>query len=111
MAFATSAAVSLAVTVTGVADTPSVTNATTNEDTQTTSGLVISPNAADGAGNLDDRPGPHRAPNPQARAVGRANVPRPSPSPAGVARKPMGARSERTSSSASVVPSSGESNS
>ena len=32
-----------------VADTPSVTNATTNEDTQTTSGLVISRNAADGA--------------------------------------------------------------
>ncbi len=31
-----------------VADTPSVTNATTNEDTQTTSGLVISRNAADG---------------------------------------------------------------
>ena len=36
-------------TVTAVADTPSVTNATTNEDTQTTSGLVISRNAADGA--------------------------------------------------------------
>jgi co-chaperonin GroES (HSP10) len=36
-------------TVTPVADTPSVTNATTNEDTQTTSGLVISRNAADGA--------------------------------------------------------------
>jgi len=32
-----------------VADTPSVTNATTNEDTQTTSGLVISRNAGDGA--------------------------------------------------------------
>ena len=32
-----------------MADTPSVTNATTNEDTQTTSGLVISRNAADGA--------------------------------------------------------------
>ena len=31
-----------------VADTPSVTNATTNEDTQTTSGLVISRNVADG---------------------------------------------------------------
>ncbi len=31
-----------------LADTPSVTNATTNEDTQTTSGLVISRNAADG---------------------------------------------------------------
>jgi hypothetical protein len=36
-------------TVTAAADTPSVTNATTNEDTQTTSGLVISRNAADGA--------------------------------------------------------------
>jgi hypothetical protein len=35
--------------VTAVADTPSVTNATTNEDTQTTSGLVISRNAADDA--------------------------------------------------------------
>jgi Cadherin-like domain/Cadherin-like/Concanavalin A-like lectin/glucanases superfamily/Bacterial Ig domain len=34
-------------TVAPVADTPSVTNATTNEDTQTTSGLVISRNAAD----------------------------------------------------------------
>jgi hypothetical protein len=33
-----------------VADTPSVTNATTNEDTQSTTGLVISRNAADGAG-------------------------------------------------------------
>ena len=32
-----------------VADTPSVTDATTNEDTQTTNGLVISRNAADGA--------------------------------------------------------------
>ncbi|MEQ1644482.1 MAG: Ig-like domain repeat protein, partial [Pyrinomonadaceae bacterium] len=37
------------ITVNAVADTPSVTNATTNEDTQTTSGLVISRNAADGA--------------------------------------------------------------
>jgi len=36
-------------TIDPVADTPSVTNATTNEDTQTTSGLVISRNAADGA--------------------------------------------------------------
>jgi hypothetical protein len=36
-------------TVNAVADTPSVTNATTNEDTQTTSGLVISRNAFDGA--------------------------------------------------------------
>ncbi|MDA1250804.1 MAG: DUF4347 domain-containing protein [Planctomycetota bacterium] len=32
-----------------VADTPSVTNATTNEDTQTSSGLVLSRNVADGA--------------------------------------------------------------
>ncbi|HAV61913.1 MAG TPA: hypothetical protein DCY13_06070, partial [Verrucomicrobiales bacterium] len=39
---------SLSTSVTPVADTPSVTNATTNEDTQTTSGLVISRNAADG---------------------------------------------------------------
>src|SRR6185503_10612375 len=37
------------ITVNAVADTPSVTNATTNEDVQTTSGLVISRNAADGA--------------------------------------------------------------
>jgi len=36
-------------TVAAVADTPSVTNATTNEDTQTTSGLVITRNATDGA--------------------------------------------------------------
>ena len=36
-------------TVAPVADTPSVTNATTNEDTQSTSGLVISRNPADGA--------------------------------------------------------------
>ncbi len=36
-------------TVNPVADTPSVTDATTDEDTQTTSGLVISRNAADGA--------------------------------------------------------------
>lgn len=35
--------------VTPVPDTPSVTPATTNEDTQTTSGLVISRNAVDGA--------------------------------------------------------------
>jgi hypothetical protein len=40
---------SKAMTGTAVADTPSVTNATTNEDTQSTSGLVISRNAADGA--------------------------------------------------------------
>ena len=36
-------------TVNAVADTPSVTNATTNANTQTTSGLVISRNPADGA--------------------------------------------------------------
>jgi hypothetical protein len=36
-------------TVNAVADTPSVTNATTNEDTQTTSGLVVTKNAVDGA--------------------------------------------------------------
>ena len=36
-------------TVTAVADTPSVTNSTTNEDTLSLSGLVISRNAADGA--------------------------------------------------------------
>src|SRR5207253_851305 len=36
------------ITVSAVADTPSVTNATTNEDTQTAAGLVISRNAADG---------------------------------------------------------------
>ena len=41
--------VNATITVNPVADTPSVTNATTNEDTQTTSGLVISRNAADGA--------------------------------------------------------------
>ena len=38
------------VVVTPSADTPVVTNATTNEDTQTTSGLVITPNVADTAG-------------------------------------------------------------
>jgi hypothetical protein len=37
------------ITINGIADTPSVTGATTSEDTQTTSGLVISRNAADGA--------------------------------------------------------------
>jgi VCBS repeat-containing protein len=37
------------ITVQAIADTPGVTNAATNEDTQTTSGLVITPNAADGA--------------------------------------------------------------
>jgi hypothetical protein len=36
-------------TVTPLADTPSVTNATTSEDTQTVSGLVITRNLADGA--------------------------------------------------------------
>ena len=39
----------VAITVTPVADTPAVTPATTNEDTQSTSGLVITRNAADGA--------------------------------------------------------------
>ncbi|HZV53953.1 MAG TPA: tandem-95 repeat protein, partial [Rhodocyclaceae bacterium] len=39
----------IGITVNPVADTPSVTNATTNEDTQTTSGLVISRAVADGA--------------------------------------------------------------
>src|SRR5260370_9291095 len=34
------------ITVTPIADTPSVSNATTNKDTQTTSGLVITRNAA-----------------------------------------------------------------
>jgi sugar lactone lactonase YvrE len=37
-----------AVAITPAADTPSVTNAATDEDTQTASGLVITPNAADG---------------------------------------------------------------
>ncbi len=37
------------VTLTPVADTPSVTNATTNEDTQSAAGLVLTSNAADGA--------------------------------------------------------------
>ncbi len=39
----------VSITVNPVADTPSVTSATTNEDTQSTSGLVISRNAGDGA--------------------------------------------------------------
>ena len=39
------------ITVNPIADTPSVTNAATNEDTQTASGLVISRNAADGSGS------------------------------------------------------------
>ncbi len=42
------ATANLSTSITAVADTPSVTNATTNEDTQTTSGLVISRNVADG---------------------------------------------------------------
>jgi cytochrome oxidase Cu insertion factor (SCO1/SenC/PrrC family) len=37
------------ITVNPVADTPSVTNATTNEDTQSASGLVVSHNPVDGA--------------------------------------------------------------
>jgi hypothetical protein len=37
------------ITVNPVADAPSVTNATTNEDTQTISGLVVSRNAVDGS--------------------------------------------------------------
>jgi hypothetical protein len=45
----TSAPQTFKITVNAIADTPSVTNATTNEDTQTTSGLVISRNAVDGA--------------------------------------------------------------
>ncbi len=40
---------SASLTVNPVADTPSVTNASTNEDTQTSSGLVISRHVADGA--------------------------------------------------------------
>src|SRR5262249_28405895 len=44
-----SATVSAAITVNPSADTPSVTNATTNQDTQTTSGLVVTRNWADGA--------------------------------------------------------------
>ena len=43
----TSATVSF--NITAVADTPSVTNATTNEDTQTVTGLVITRNPSDGA--------------------------------------------------------------
>ena len=44
----TSAPQTFTINVTGVADTPSVTNASTPVNTQTTSGLVISRNAADG---------------------------------------------------------------
>jgi hypothetical protein len=43
------ASVSFVLTVNAVADTPSVTNASTMEDTQTTTGLTISRNAADGS--------------------------------------------------------------
>ncbi|NWG72893.1 MAG: hypothetical protein HXY23_14995, partial [Parvularculaceae bacterium] len=45
----TSPSQTFTITVGPVADTPAVTNATTNEDTQTTSGLVISRNAVDTA--------------------------------------------------------------
>ena len=45
----TSAPQTFTITVNPVADTPSVTNATTTLNTQTTSGLVISRNAGDGA--------------------------------------------------------------
>src|SRR5262249_7705588 len=41
--------VTATITVSPVADTPGVTGATTSEDAQTSSGLVISRNAADGA--------------------------------------------------------------
>ena len=44
----TSAPQTFTITLNPVADTPSVTDATTNEDTQTASGLVISRNPADG---------------------------------------------------------------
>ncbi|HEX8772070.1 MAG TPA: tandem-95 repeat protein [Pyrinomonadaceae bacterium] len=44
----TSAAATVSFNITPTPDTPSVTNATTNEDTQTTSGLVITRNAGDG---------------------------------------------------------------
>ncbi len=44
-----SAAATVSLTVTPVADTPSVTSATTRQGVQTTNGLVISRNAADGA--------------------------------------------------------------
>ena len=44
----TSAPQSFTINLTAVTDTPSVTNATTTVNTQTTSGLVISRNAADG---------------------------------------------------------------
>ena len=43
------ATANLSTSISAVADTPSVTNTTTNEDTQSTSGLVISRNVADGA--------------------------------------------------------------
>jgi hypothetical protein len=41
--------VTATIAVSAVADTPSVTNATTNEDTQSATGLVVTHNAADGA--------------------------------------------------------------
>ena len=43
------AAIDMTVDVAATADTPSITDASTNEDTQSSSGLVISRNAADGA--------------------------------------------------------------
>ncbi|WP_418321204.1 cadherin-like domain-containing protein [Piscinibacter sakaiensis] len=46
---ANSAPATVTITVLPVADTPSVSNATTSEDVQSTSGLVISRNPADGA--------------------------------------------------------------
>ncbi|MEW6982225.1 tandem-95 repeat protein [Colwelliaceae bacterium 6471] len=42
-----SATSNITVNITAVGDTPSITNATTDEDTQSTSGLVVSRNAAD----------------------------------------------------------------
>ena len=45
----TSGTATVSFNITAVADAPSVTNATTNANTQTTSGLVISRNPADGA--------------------------------------------------------------
>ena len=57
-----------------VADTPSVTNATTNEDTQTTSGLVISRNVADSGGDaLQDSP-PTRSTTHQCWTTARAQL-------------------------------------
>ncbi|MBI1929652.1 PD40 domain-containing protein [Candidatus Poribacteria bacterium] len=48
-ALATSTPATVTITVNPVADTPSITDATTTEDTQTSSGLVISRNPNDGA--------------------------------------------------------------